>query len=307
MFIKNNLSWINVEIACRCLRLSRSSYYNWINNEPNRLERLETKNKLLELIIAEFEKSRRRYGSNKITKILKKSSIVCSRKTIAKLMQENNIRSIVTKKFKATTDSKHNSPVFDNVLDRQFIVPKPNYAWVGDITYVWTNEGWLYLATVIDLYSNKVIGFTMSDRINKQLVIDALLKALKARDYPAGVIVHTDRGSQYASNAYKAILEQYKLIGSMSRKGNCWDNAVAENFFALIKKEYINQNNFVTRNQAKLGIFDYIEGWYNTHRIHSKIDYLAPNEFEKLYFNLPVYNIKKLNRNLKMEVQVTQL
>jgi putative transposase len=307
MFIKNNLSWINVEIACRCLRLNRSSYYNWINNEPNRLERLEIRNKLLKLIVVEFEKSKRRYGSNKITKILKKTGIVCNRKTVAKLMQENNIKSIVNKKFKATTNSKHKLPIFDNILDRQFIVPHPNYAWVGDITYIWTNEGWLYLATVIDLYSNKVIGFAMSDRINTQLVVDALLKALKTRGYPTGVIVHSDRGSQYASNAYKAILKQYKLLGSMSRKGNCWDNAVAENFFALIKKEYINQNSFVTRNQAKLGIFDYIEGWYNTHRIHSKTNYLTPNEFEKFYFNLPVDKIKTININLKMEVKTTQL
>jgi putative transposase len=210
MFIRDNLAWINVEIACKCLELSRSCYYAWVNNEPKRLERFEAKQELLELIKNEHTKSKQRYGSTKITVMLKKRGIRCSKKIIAKLMQENNIRSVVNKKFKATTNSKHELAVFDNILNRQFIVPKPNYAWVGDITYVATDEGWLYLATVIDLYSSKVIGYATSDRINKQLVIDALHKALKARDYPTEVIVHTDQGSQYASHAYKAVLKQYK-------------------------------------------------------------------------------------------------
>ena len=147
----------------------------------------------------------------------------------------------------------------------------------------------------------------MSDRINKQLVIDALTKALKARNYPTGVIVHSDRGSQYASNAYKNLLKRYKLIGSMSRKGNCWDNAVAENFFGIIKKEYINQIKFVTRNQAKLGIFDYIEAWYNPQRIHSKLGYLSPDEFEKSNVNLNCNSINKINKNLKIGAIIAQL
>ena len=268
MFIKNNLSWINVEVACDCLSLTRSSYYAWVNNIVNRDGRINATNELLELIKTVHINSRYRYGSIKITKILKKNGVKCSQRLVAKLMHKNSIRSVVNKKFKATTNSNHNLAVFDNILNRQFIVPKPNYAWVGDITYVSTDEGWLYLATIIDLYSNQVIGHAMSDRMTKKLVIEALNKALKTRNYPTGVIVHTDRGSQYASNAYKAVLEQHKLIGSMSRKGNCWDNAVAENFFGIIKKEYINQTRFTTRNQAKLGIFDYIEGWY---KIEEKI------------------------------------
>ena len=147
----------------------------------------------------------------------------------------------------------------------------------------------------------------MSDRINKQLVIDALLDALRARGYPTGVIVHTDMGSQYASNAYKAVLKRYNLIGSMSRKGNCWDNAVAENLFGIMKKEYINQVRFATRHQAKLGIFDYIEGWYNTQRIYLKIGYLTPVEFEELELILPVTENKDMNVNVIMGVKPTQL
>lgn len=300
MFIKNNLSWINIEIACECLGLSRSSYYEWVNNESQRTLRTQKKQAIINVIRNKYEQSKKRYGSTKITESIKKDNLIINKKTVAKIMRENSMVSIVNKKFKATTNSKHKLAVFDNVLGRQFIVPRPNYAWVGDITYIATDEGWLYLATVIDLYSNKVIGHAMSDRINKQLVINALNHALKNRGYPSGVIVHTDRGSQYASNAYKALLKQYKLIGSMSRKGNCWDNAVAENFFGIIKKEYINQSNFKTRNQGQLGIFDYIEGWYNTQRIHSKLGYLSPNQFESL--NAPCVTVKseKIVKDMKI-------
>jgi putative transposase len=307
MFIRNNLSWINIALACNCLEITRSSYYSWNSNAAKRSDKLKDEWLLLDSIKAVYTSSKNRYGSPKITKALNKNNIKCSHKQVSKLMSKNNIRSIVNKKFKATTNSKHNLPVFDNILNRQFLVPKPNFAWVSDITYVSTTEGWLYLATVIDLYSNQVIGHAMSDRMTKQLVIDALKKALKFRNYPTGVIVHTDRGSQYASNAYKAVLNQYKLIGSMSRKGNCWDNAVAENFFGIIKKEYINQTKFETRNQAKLGIFDYIDGWYNTQRIHSKLGYLTPLEFNDLYNEFTVDKFKKIEKIVKTEAKHTQL
>ena len=307
MFIKNNLSWINIEIACECLELNRSSYYEWISNEATRILQHERNQKLVGLIQQEYVKSKKRYGSVKITNILKRHDIVVNKKTVSKLMRENDMRSIVNKKFRATTNSKHNLAVFDNILERQFISTRANYAWVGDITYVATHEGWLYLATVIDLYSNKVIGYAMSNRINKQLVIDALKHALKNRNYPTGVIVHTDRGSQYASNAYKALLKQHKLIGSMSRKGNCWDNAVAENFFGIIKKEYIYQCEFLNRNQAQLGIFDYIEAWYNTQRIHSKLGYLSPNEFEAANTSYSNVNMHKIEKNQKLEVNMRHL
>lgn len=307
MFINNNLSWINIEIACDCLDLTRSNYYGWVNNITARKDKVELNNELLERIKTIHINSKQRYGSIKITKVLKRNKVKCSQKLVARLMHKNCIRSIVAKKFKATTNSKHNLAVFDNILDRQFIVPQPNYAWVGDITYISTDEGWLYLATVIDLYANQVIGYAISDRMTKQLVIEALEKAFKGRNYPTGVIVHTDRGSQYASNAYKAVLNRHKLIGSMSRKGNCWDNAVAENFFGIIKKEYINQTRFITRNEAKLGIFDYIEGWYNTQRIHSKLGYLTPVEFNALHDNLQIIKLKKIDKSIEVEEKIARL
>ncbi|HLX54446.1 MAG TPA: IS3 family transposase [Aquella sp.] len=222
MFIKDNLSWINVSVACKCLRVTRSCYYNWINNAGKRLERANKRQILVDQIKDEYTKSKKRYGSTKITKSLKSKGICVNHKTVEKLMRANNIKSVVNKKYKATTNSNHTLDVFDNILDRQFNVAKPNVAWVGDITYCATDEGWLYLATVLDLYSNKVIGYAMSKRINKELVINALRNALKARNYPINVIVHSDRGSQYASKAYKALLKEHGLIGSMSRKGNCW-------------------------------------------------------------------------------------
>ncbi len=303
MFIKVNLSWINVEIACDCLGLTRSNYYAWRANQEKRAKRIAGHQKLLTQIKENFNKSKDRYGSIKITHTLRKSGIKCNHKLVAKLMQQNNLHSIVKKKFKATTNSKHELAVFPNILAREFKVERPNYAWVGDITYVSTDEGWLYLATVLDLYSNKVIGFATSERINKELVISALNKALQNRNYPKGVIVHSDRGSQYASNAYKAILEKHQLVGSMSRKGNCWDNAVAENFFGIIKKEYIYQTKFTTRVKAQLGIFDYIESWYNNHRIHSKLNYLSPVEFEEL--NQP--KLKQIVKNIKNQEKLLQL
>ncbi len=185
--------------------------------------------------------------------------------------------------------------MFDNLLERNFIVDKPNQVYVGDITYIRTAEGWLYLAVVIDLYSRKVIGYKMSNRMTKDIVISALLNALKARGYPKGVIIHSDRGSQYASNEYKRILKQYGLLGSMSKKGDCWDNAVAESFFASLKKEYVHHTAFATRTQAQSGIFDYIEAWYNAERAHSTIEGLSPNEFEKTNQSKFVNNTKKVN------------
>lgn len=188
MFIKNNLSWIDIGVACDCLDLTRSNYYEWVATAEDRAIVLKDKQELLKQIKAVHTDSKQRYGSAKITRTLKKHDVKCSQKQVAKLMQANGIRSVVSKKYKATTNSKHNLAVFDNVLQRQFIVPTPNYAWVSDITYVPTDEGWLYVATVLDLYSSKIIGYAMNDRMTKQLVIDALYKALESRNYPVGII-----------------------------------------------------------------------------------------------------------------------
>lgn len=172
---------------------------------------------------------------------------------------------------------------------------------VCDITYCATEQGWLYLATVIDLYSNKVIGYASSDKIDKWLVVKALSNALQSRNYPKGVIVHTDRGSQYCSHAYRNLIESNQLVGSMSRKGNCWDNAVAENFFGIIKREFLNHYRFDTLTSAKLGIFNYIDGWYNPHRSHSKLGYLSPDEFEEKILSIEITKSSIANHHIRLK------
>jgi putative transposase len=235
-----------------------------------------------------------------LRKILKQLENIKSSNLVSNVMRENKLFVVSRKKYRVTTNSNHKYKVFDNLLNRNFKVNKPNQVYVGDITYIRTLEGWLYLATVIDLYSRKIIGYKMSNRMTKDLVISALLRALKSRGYPKNVIVHSDRGSQYASNEYKRILKLYGLRGSMSKKGDCWDNAVAESFFATLKKEYVHHTNFKTRVEAQLGIFDYIETWYNNERPHSTLEWLSPNEFEKVNSDKFINNFTKKveNKNL---------
>ena len=186
------------------------------------------------------------------------------------------------KKFKATTDSRHHYPVAPNLLNRAFEVDKPNRTWVGDITYVWTDEGWLYLAMVIDLFSRRVVGWSMDKRMKASLVNNALLMAIWQRKPERGLLWHTDRGSQYASDSHREILADHGITQSMSRKGNCWDNAVAESFFHTLKVELIHQSRFKTREEAKQAIFDYIEVFYNRQRLHSTNDYWSQVDYEKM-------------------------
>ena len=280
--ILENEEWLNIGSACKLFGVSRSGYYYWKSHADKRLAEKAAGKQLLAVINTEFTKSRDTYGSVKITESLQQKEIDVSHNTVAKVMKNAGLRSNVSKKFKPqTTDSKHDKPIYEKWLERKFTVPCANYAWCGDVTYIDTDEGWLYLATVIDLYSNKVIGYAMSDKIDRWLVVKALSNALQARGYPRGVIMHTDRGSTYCSKVYRKLIRQNSIVGSMSRKGNCWDNAVAENFFGLIKKEVLNHLHFETRAKAELVVFDYINGWYNPNRIHSKLGYLSPNEFEE--------------------------
>jgi putative transposase len=198
-----------------------------------------------------------------------------------KLMNEAGIKVRSRKKFKVTTNSDHQQPVFDNVLDRGFDVNEPDRAYVQDITYVWTQEGWLYLAVVIDLFSRKVVGWSMGSRMKTQLVCDALNMAIWQRKPKAGLIVHSDRGSQYASKLYRKLLKQHKFVGSMSRLGNCWDNAVAESFFGSLKQEKVQWCNYQTRYEAQQDILEYISMFYNAKRLHSYLEYKSPNQFEQ--------------------------
>ena len=197
-----------------------------------------------------------------------------------KLMKEADVQVKYRKKYKVTTDSNHKQPLFENVLDRQFDVDGPNQAYVGDITYLWTQEGWLYLAVVIDLYSRKVVGWSMGSRMKAQLVCDALTMAIWQRRPSAGLVVHSDRGSQYASKAYRRLLKAHGFIGSMSRKGNCWDNAVAESFFGSLKGERVQWKYYQTRKEAQQDVLNYLSMFYNSHRLHSYLSYKSPNQYE---------------------------
>jgi putative transposase len=264
------------------MKVSRSGYYEWLNRpESNR----DKENKKLTAMIKEiFTQNRNIYGTRRITKKLAQNDIFISRRKVGNLMAVAGLVCKTKRKFKVTTDSRHNKPVSPNLLNRKFDVNQPDKYWVGDITYIPTKNGWLYLATVIDLYSRQIIGWSMADNMKAKLVNDALTMAIWKRKPEKGLIWHSDRGSQYASDSHRAILKDHNITQSMSRKGNCWDNAVAESFFHTIKTELTNHYQFNNQQEAKNVIFEYIEVFYNRVRIHSANNYLAPVEFEKIEF-----------------------
>lgn len=277
-FIDVERSLYSISLLCRVLEISKSSYYKWVGNNRN------SKTDEYEALVSKIEKlhndSRKTYGSPRIFQKLKKAGEKVSKNTVAKLMSKNNIKAKTKKKFKITTDSKHNLNISPNLLARNFSPERPNQAWCGDITYISTNEGWLFLATVIDLYSRKIIGWSMNKRMKKSIVIDAIEMALGQRKVTEGLIFHSDRGSQYCSGEFRKVLQKNNIIQSMSRKGNCWDNAVAESFFSTLKKDLVFHEEFETRNEAKRKIFEYIEVFYNKERIHSVLDFKSPIEYE---------------------------
>jgi transposase InsO family protein len=264
---------------CQLLEVSRSCYYEWLHEKPSTRD-LENE-KLSEHVKMIFNQSRNTYGTRRIKKALTKLNLFVSRRRIKQLMEAQGLICKTKRKFKVTTDSKHHLPVADNLLNRQFSPEKANQIYAGDITYVPTQEGWLYLAVVIDLFSRQVVGWSMSSSMKAELVNDAMLMALWKRKPARGLVWHTDRGSQYASDSHRALLKDHGVIQSMSRKGNCWDNAVSESFFHTLKVELIHQTTFKTREQAKQEIFEYIEVFYNRLRMHSANDYLSPVEFEQ--------------------------
>lgn len=278
VFIKDHQPEFSTVLMCELMRVSRSGFYAWLTRKTSKRDQA---NAMLDIKIKSvFIKNKQRYGSPRITRELKKQNEMCSHTRIARRMKVLNIKAIAKRKFKVTTDSAHALPIFKNVLNREFATIGVNQKWCADITYVRIDEGWLYLAVVIDLYSRAVIGWSMNERMNKALVCDALMMALFRRKFPKDVIMHTDRGSQYCSIRYQNLLKDNRLVGSMSRKGNCWDNAIAESFFHTLKVELVYTERYVTREQAKQSIFQYIEGYYNQCRLHSAIDYMAPFEFE---------------------------
>jgi len=278
-WIKQHTDEFSVTIMCRSLSVSRSAYYDWLEHSPTALEKEDAE--LIEIIKDLFKNSRENYGTRRLKKDLRKKGWHISRRRIARLMRMAGLACKTKRQFKATTDSKHGLPVAPNLLDRQFSSAQPNQKYVGDITYIHTQEGWLYLAVVIDLYSRQVVGWSMSECMQAKLVNDALVMALWQRKPGKGLIWHTDRGSQYASVSHRVLLNEHGIIQSMSRKGNCWDNAVAESFFHTLKTELIHHQRYQTRAEAKQDIFEYIEVFYNRERFHSANNYLSPVDYER--------------------------
>jgi putative transposase len=269
-----------VEIQCRVLQVSRAGFYTWLKRGISK--QASERQELLKEIKLIHKGSRGNYGSPRVQKALKKKGIHHNHKKVEKIMKENGIRAKRKKKFKVTTDSNHKLPVAENVLNRQFQTEEKDKVWVSDITYVSTEEGWLYLAVFIDLYSRKVLGWSMSSWITAELVLNAFRMAIAKRGYKVSPLVHSDRGSQYASDLLVDELKLRSCEQSMSRKGNCWDNAVAESFFSTLKTELIHHEKFQTKKEAEAKIFDYVEIFYNRQRLHSTLNYMTPEEFETL-------------------------
>lgn len=276
--IKKQSDKFSVVLMCRLLSVSVSGYYAWLNRAPSLRE--EANAKLSRKIKAIFDDEKSRVGAPRITKRLKAEGELVSRHRVARIMRLNGWRARAAKKFKATTNSNHRLPVAPNLLEQDFSAKKPNEKWVSDITYIWTGEGWLYLAVVMDLYSRMVVGWAISERMTSKLVIDALQMALWRRKPPKGLILHSDRGSQYCSRAYQKLFVAHGLICSMSKRGDCFDNAAMESWNHSFKVEAIHGEKLTTRALTKNLVFEYIEVYYNRKRLHSTIGYESPESFE---------------------------
>jgi len=278
-FIGRHVAEFPVAAMCRVLKASRSGFYAWKRRADS--PRVNQDRRMVVAIAAIQQMVRRVYGAPRVHRELRARGEHVSRKRVARLMRQNGLQSRCRRKFRVTTQSDHTHPVAPDRLQRNFTPIGPNQAWVADITYLATREGWMYLAVVLDLYSRMVVGWQLSERLGRQLVLDALKMGLTRRN-PSGVLVHhSDRGSQYASGEFRQQLETHRILASMSRKGNCWDNAVAESFFGSLKTEVDHQGPFETREQARRKIFEYVEIFYNGVRRHSTLGYMSPREFEQ--------------------------
>jgi len=279
-FIYENKYTFRLENMCRVLKVSRSGYYAFLRRPESTRNRSNAK--LLNKIKEIFERSKQRYGFRRITAELHFLGFKCSKERVRRLMKKHNIRAKYRNKFKRTTNSNHKQPVAENLVNMDFDPKELNRLWAGDITYIWTREGWLYLSVILDLCSRRVISWKADKTMTETLVTETLSKAISFRKPDKGLIHHSDRGSQYASLKLRNILKENNINQSMSSKGNCYDNAAVESFFATLKKELIYRNYFYTREEAKQQIFEYIEIFYNRYRRHSKLNYLSPVQFENL-------------------------
>ena len=276
--MKEHSGILPVKKMALTLKISRSRYYSWLASPPSEHKRRDAE--LVKLIKDIFEESRETYGSPRVYRDMKENGIRCSRKRVARIMREKGLKARKKRKFKATTDSGHDFPVAPNLVSREFTVESPNSLWVSDITFIWTLEGWLYLCIILDLYSRIVAGWAMDSRITKELTIDALAMAVTHRSPAPGLVFHSDRGVQYAADGFREQIKNYKMIQSMSRKGDCWDNACAESFFATLKIEEVFRRLYKTRAEAMQSIFEFIAVFYNRKRRHSFLDFVSPEEYE---------------------------
>jgi putative transposase len=277
-FIATEKACYPVALICRVLQVSRAGYYAWQKRPV--AERTRQDRRLALEVNAIHTESRGRYGSPRVHAELRERGRRIARKRVARLMRAAGLRARAHRRFRCTTDSQHGMAVKGNLLARRFVVSAPNTGWVSDITYLWTLEGWLYLAVILDLFSRRVVGWSLSERLERKLALDALGMALAERQPSSGMLHHSDRGSQYASQEYQQLLAHHGILSSMSGTGNCWDNAVAESFFATLKLELVYQTQWRTRAEARSAVFEYLELFYNRQRRHSALGYLCPNEFE---------------------------
>jgi putative transposase len=278
-FIDAQKAHFPIEFMCGQLEVSRSGFYAWSQRPESAHQQQDQQ--LAQEVAQAHRDSRGTYGSPRVHAELKAQGRKVSRKRVARLMRKQKLAARKKRRSVRTTDSNHSNPVAPNVLERDFSPHQPNSTWATDITYIWTTEGWLYLAVVLDLFSRRVVGWSMSEHIDTKLVLGALEMALEGRQPPQGLIHHSDRGSQYASAEYRQALASRGIQCSMSRKGDCWDNAVVESFFSSLKQELVYTTDFATRHQARSELFEYIEVFYNLKRRHSSLGYLSPRDYER--------------------------
>ena len=278
-WIKEHRPVFATVLMCRVLKVSRSGYYDWHNRKPS--VRQQKREKLAQLVRMYYDRSRKIYGYRKVHEdLVQEEKIACCKETVRKVMHQEALFSCVKRKFVCTTDSRHSLPVAENILDRDFEATAPDQKWVADITYIHTMEGWLYLATVLDLFSRRIVGWSMSQHINAELVCSALKTAVVQRCPGDGLLHHSDRGVQYAAETFQELLDIHGIECSMSRKGNCWDNASQESFFGKLKGEWIQNRIYPTREEARQDVFYYIEVFYNRQRRHAALGYVSPADYE---------------------------
>ena len=279
-FIDREKQWFGLDVLCRTVDVSRGGYWSWVRRRPS--VRTMDDAMLLADVRRIYGAGRGNYGSPRIHDALRKKGTRCGKKRIERLMRQNGIKAKHKRKYKPlSTDSAHHLPVAENLLNRQFQRSQPNEAWVTDTTYIWTGEGWLYLAAMLDLFSRRIVGWAMGPQNDTGLVLRALHMAAQRRRPPKGLLHHSDRGSTYASGDYQAALRQYGMTCSMSRKGNCWDNAPMESWFHTLKVELVHDRKFATRREAESAIFEYMEVFYNRQRICMTIGGFAPAQYEE--------------------------